>query len=130
MKPTTEQYRKGQIIFKEGDKPLNVYIIKAGRVRVTRETQNKTIVLGEFGEGDFFGEMAVLTNRTRSATAVASEECTVTVIGCDDFLRVLESTPPWLLTMFQSMAARLYAMDERIGEDLFYIRNRVGASPK
>ena len=129
MKAETEQYRKGQIIFKEGDKPSHVYIIKAGRVRVTRETQNKTIVLGEFGENEFFGEMAVLTKRKRSATAVASEECTVMVIGRDDFLGVLESAPPWLLTMFQSMAARLYAMDERIGKDLFYIRKRTGAPP-
>ena len=130
MKPATEQYRKGQIIFKEGDNPECVYIIKAGRVRVTRETQNKTIVLGEFGENDFFGEMAVLTKRKRSATAVASEECTVMRIGREDFLKVLESAPPWLMAMFQSMAARLYAMDERIGQDLFYMRNRVGDSQK
>jgi len=98
-----------------------MYIVQSGRVRVTKLVDGKTIRLGVFGKSDFFGEMAILTENVRSATAVAAADCSLTVIGRDAFLEALAAGPTWLAAMIRGMAKRLCIMDDRLGKDLVYV---------
>ena len=64
----------GTTVFRQGDTGGSMYVIRAGRVRVLKETHGRQRVVTTLGPGDFFGEMAVVTGRPRSATAEVIEE--------------------------------------------------------
>jgi cAMP-dependent protein kinase regulator len=71
-----EQHREGDIIITEGEAGLSMYVISSGEVKVyTRGTGQKggSVYLAKLGEGDFFGEVSVLTGKPRTATITASQ---------------------------------------------------------
>jgi CRP/FNR family cyclic AMP-dependent transcriptional regulator len=74
--PLFEKYgqtvRDGTVIFEEGQSGDKMYIIQAGVVRITKTIDGRVHQLAELVKGDFFGEMAIVSNITRSATATAS----------------------------------------------------------
>ena len=80
--------RKNEEIFKEGDTGKYFYAIVSGTVDVRREKSGKT--LATFTTGDVFGEMAVLDNNPRSATALATKD---TEMFAFDGRRLLEDFP-------------------------------------
>lgn len=73
--PLFEKYgqtlRDGTIIFREGEVGDKMYIIQDGLVRINKTIDNREHKLAELGKGEFFGEMAIVSNTPRSATAVA-----------------------------------------------------------
>lgn len=110
-----QNYNTGQVIDREGDLGTSLHIIRTGSVDVFQHYgSDEQQHLASFGEGDFFGEMALLLGRPRSATVVAKEttEC----------LRILRTTfeddasVPVLWSMLQHVAERLAHADEAIGE--------------
>ncbi|PYQ52352.1 MAG: hypothetical protein DMF59_05025 [Acidobacteria bacterium] len=71
-----EQHREGDIIISEGESGSSMYVIAHGEVKVyTRGTGNTggSVYLAKLGEGDFFGEVSVLTGKPRTATITASQ---------------------------------------------------------
>lgn len=71
-----EQHDEGNIIISEGDPGSSMYVIASGEVKVyTRAAGGKTasVYLAKLGEGDFFGEVSVLTGKPRTATITASQ---------------------------------------------------------
>ncbi len=70
-----EQHREGDIIITEGDEGSSMYVIASGEVKVyTRGTKTgSSVYLAKLGEGDFFGEVSVLTGKPRTATITASQ---------------------------------------------------------
>jgi hypothetical protein len=68
-----EQHREGDIIISEGDAGLSMYVISSGEVKVYTRGQKGSVYLAKLGEGDFFGEVSVLTGKPRTATITASQ---------------------------------------------------------
>lgn len=69
-----EQHREGDVIITEGEPGSSMYVIASGEVKVyTRGNQKSSIYLAKLGEGDFFGEVSVLTGKPRTATITASQ---------------------------------------------------------
>jgi CRP/FNR family transcriptional regulator, cyclic AMP receptor protein len=69
------QYRKGEIVFNESEPGAGMYIIKKGEVTITRKTEgNVKIILTVVREPNFFGELALLDEIPRSATATATAD--------------------------------------------------------
>lgn len=67
-----ESFKEGDVVIKEGEKGDSLYIIKSGHVEVsTVAGDGKRLVLGRLKEGDFFGEVALLTGKPRTATVTA-----------------------------------------------------------
>lgn len=107
-------YRTGQVIEREGDLGTSLHVIRSGSVDVFQHygTDDQQL-LASFGEGDFFGEMALLLGRPRSATIIAKEDT--------ECLQILRSTfeddasVPVLWSMLQHVAERLASADEAIG---------------
>lgn len=66
-------FKAGSVIFKEGDEGNAMYIVAAGKVKVTKQDEEKqeTVVVDEIKSGDYFGERALLTNEPRAATVTA-----------------------------------------------------------
>src|SRR6056297_3257378 len=83
--PLFEKYgqtvRDGTVIFEEGQSGDKMYIIQSGAVRITKTIDGRVHQLAELVKGDFFGEMAIVSNITRSATATASG--TVEILSFD-----------------------------------------------
>jgi CRP-like cAMP-binding protein len=78
-----EDYRDGQIIFKEGSSGKWVYVVLSGSVEISKAMEGKKSILGVLGPGQTFGELALIGNIKRTATVRAIGETTVGIIDRD-----------------------------------------------
>ena len=69
----------GETIFREGDSGSRAYIIQRGKVDIVKDVDGEEVLVGSIGPGGIFGEMALIDNEPRMASAVAVE-CTVCII--------------------------------------------------
>ena len=77
---TRTHFAEGQVLFREGDPPDCVFRVLSDAVDVLREIDGEPILLGTVGAGKFLGEMGVVENRSRSATARAASEVEVEIL--------------------------------------------------
>ena len=101
-----QTFPAGRIILKEGDAGVSMYIVMRGRVSVSI---NK-IVVERVGPGGTFGEMALVDQASRSATAVAETECQLLTIGRSDFLTLVKTKPGFAISLLKTIADRLRTM--------------------
>lgn len=101
-------FKKGEVIFREGDAPGSVYAIVAGKVAISKGGR----LLATLGREDVFGDMALIDHAPRSATAVAEEDTECYVIDIDRFNRLMEGVDPVLKGMFRILVARLRMMTQ------------------
>lgn len=92
---TLEYFPKGHVIFKEGDAGDCFYIIKRGMVRVFHDNEDPTEVkeVAMFGDNDFFGEMALISEKPRNASTQAVEETEAFKLNKDDFIQLVSTNP-------------------------------------
>ena len=74
-------FSKGSEIFKEGDTGKEMYVVQSGKVRISKVVRDVEKTLVDLGAGEFFGEMAILNDRPRSATATVTEDAELLVVG-------------------------------------------------
>ncbi|HJX34264.1 MAG TPA: cyclic nucleotide-binding domain-containing protein, partial [Desulfatiglandales bacterium] len=87
-----KEYDKGQLIFAEGDIADGAYYIAEGKVKaVTFSSDYKEIELGELGEGEVFGELALIDNKARSASVLTITPCKLAFIDTKAFNEFMES---------------------------------------
>ena len=108
------EYLAGEQIVEEGDEGHELFVVLAGGVRIVRGTERQTILLAELGPQDYFGEMALLAERPRAATAIAATECRLGVLAKEHFLAVLTERPEISLAVIQVLSSRLVDADERL----------------
>jgi CRP/FNR family cyclic AMP-dependent transcriptional regulator len=85
-------YRRGDVIVRQGQPGESFFVIVRGRVAVTiLSPEGREVVLNSLGEGDHFGEMALLDEEPRSATVVAQERSELAILSRDVFLDLLKS---------------------------------------
>ena len=97
-----------QVIFQEGDRGDGIYIIKSGAVTISASVSSGQLrVLARLGPGDLFGEMAVLDNDPRSATADAQEPTVTYFIPRSEFVRMIERAPHLATSLVREVSRRL-----------------------
>jgi signal transduction histidine kinase len=97
-----------QNIFREGDEGDGIYFVKDGLVRISAVVGHGDLkVLSRIAPGGLFGEMAVLDNQPRSASACAEEPTTVYFIGRAQLEQLLESTPRLAAALVREVSRRL-----------------------
>ena len=79
------QTTKGQVIFRQGDPGNEMFVIQHGKVRLTVGSEGHEKEVALLGAGQFFGELSLLGNAPRSATATAVEDSLLLAIGRDVF---------------------------------------------
>ena len=84
---------EGQVIVKEGDVGASVYVVTRGTVRVVTTMEGKPVELAVLQPSDFFGEIAFLTGKPRTATVVAAEECDILEVHEDQLKELIGSKP-------------------------------------
>ena len=103
----TTRYQAGDVIIRQGDEGTHLSIIVSGRVEVRRERPGRdTLVLDELGPGQFFGEMALLDARPRTATVVALEDTECLELYKWLFRVELESHPEMAIAILPEIARR------------------------
>lgn len=93
----------GQVIINTGDVANEFFVIRTGRVAV--RIGNRT--LDTLGEGDVFGEMALIDSGPRSATVIAESDCAVTPVSEKQFLFMISEAPYFALSVMRVLVDRL-----------------------
>jgi CRP-like cAMP-binding protein len=105
----------GDELVKESDTGDCLYVIKEGRVRITKKTaENKHIDLAELVAGECFGEMALFDDEARSASAYALSRCSVIRIKRDDLIDVIMEYPMIAIELLKIFVKRLRKSNVRI----------------
>ena len=105
----------GTSLFRAGDQGDAMYLIESGRVRIAlTDDDHKELVLAELAQGDFFGEMAIIDGKQRSADATVTEDARLEVLSRDDFLRFTNDNPKVALEMLSATFSRLRRTDKML----------------
>ncbi|MCH7886803.1 MAG: Crp/Fnr family transcriptional regulator [Candidatus Marinimicrobia bacterium] len=111
----TRSYKKGNIILFEEDPGDSLFIIKEGKVKITRlSEEGREVILSILGEGEFFGEMSILDGESRSANVIALADSEVFVLKREEFINILTSNPQIAITLLEELAARIRKSDQQI----------------
>mgnify|MGYP003946275211 CR=1 FL=1 len=100
-------------LFRQGDKGDAMYLIESGRVRISiRDAEEQEVILAELAQGDFFGEMAIIDGRQRSADAKVIEDARLAILSREAFLSFVRNNPDVALEMLSALTDRLRRTDE------------------
>ncbi len=111
-----QQYFDGDVLFNENDAPEAVYVIKRGSVRITKAENGRQVELATLYNGEIFGEMGVLNNAPRTASAVVQGEAILLVINGADFVRAVAQSPYMSKMVMSTMVGRFKALKETSDE--------------
>src|SRR4029077_14242915 len=106
-----QSFKAGSVIFREGDEARELFVIKSGQVRI--QIGNRTVT--ELGADSIFGEMALIDNEPRSATATAVTDVELVPVSEKQFLFLVSQTPYFALKVMRVLAKRLRATNKTFG---------------
>ena len=100
------------LLFQLGDAGDAMYLIEEGRVRIfIHDEDGEDVTLAELSDGDFFGEMAIVDGKPRSANAIVLEDARLAVLSREDFLRFVRANVDVALEMVSAISDRLRQTD-------------------
>jgi signal transduction histidine kinase len=107
-------FRAGEIIFATGDIGDGLYVIETGRVQIAAAVNSSGPQrLASIGPGDFFGEMAVIDDAPRSATAIAETDTTAFYLSRTEMMQLLANHPGLTLSLIREFSSRMRATNLR-----------------
>ncbi len=112
LKP--EVFRRGEVVCREGEEADRMWFIEAGQAEVVIQVEGEEVRLATLREGDFFGEMALLTGSVRSATVRAVTDLDLWALRKEDFDGLLLQYPTVAISLSQALSERLHATTERL----------------
>ncbi|MHC1739392.1 MAG: cyclic nucleotide-binding domain-containing protein [Ignavibacteriaceae bacterium] len=114
-------YSAGETIFLKGDPGISLYIIVAGTVAILDEGKSLKLKLAEFSRGDFFGEIALIDNENRSASAVAETKCTLAAIFKPDLDEFMLKNPKAGVSILKGLAKIITARLRNLNTEYFIL---------
>lgn len=112
-----ETYESGEIIFNEGDMGDKFYIIEYGQVSITHEVNGKSMELSRRGPGEYFGEIALLHKRPRTATVLALQDSVLLGLRGEYFLKLIANFSQFGQAVSRTGSRRLdnvYRVDSKV----------------
>jgi CRP/FNR family cyclic AMP-dependent transcriptional regulator len=105
---SSRSFPKNTVVIHENDPADSLFIIETGRVKVYCSDKNgKEFIMNTQSEGDYFGELALLDDSSRSASVRTVEKSSFCIIYKDDFTQVLQDHPNIALKLIGNLAARV-----------------------
>jgi CRP/FNR family cyclic AMP-dependent transcriptional regulator len=105
---SSRSFPKNTVVIHENDPADSLFIIENGKVKVYCSDKNgKEFIMNTQGEGDYFGELALLDDSTRSASVRTVEKSTFCIIFKENFNRVLDEHPNIARKLIRNLAARV-----------------------
>lgn len=111
------KYKKGDIIYRQGEKASEVFFVKYGTVYlyIDYKTADSKLI-GIAPEGKVFGELGVIEGKPRTMTSVAAEETVVTIVDKESFPSYVEEHPNKLLVVMESLSSRIRAQSHKLAK--------------
>src|SRR6202043_1145661 len=117
---TISDYRKDQIVYRQGDPADTVFFIQSGKVKKTVVSeQGKEAVVALLGPGDFFGEGCLAGELLRLATVSAMTKCVIARMSKADITRVIHEEPAFAELFISHLLARNRRVEEDLVDQLF-----------
>jgi len=107
-------YQPGDILFCEYEPGNEFYLLQEGRVKVTKIVSDMEKTLDIFHPGDIFGEMAILEDQPRSATAIAVDKVKVLKFNKENFNLLLQGNPQLAVKLLKVFSNRIYDAKRRL----------------
>ena len=105
----------GESLFREGDHGDRAYVVQEGMIDIVKNGSDGEIVLGTIEKGGIFGEMALIDDQPRMASAVAASTSTIIVIGRDVFQHKLLKCDPFVRGLLGIFVKNIRSMvEERV----------------
>ena len=117
---TVSKYRKGQIVFAQGDAADTIYYLQKGKIKVVvLSEQGKEAVVGLLEEGQFFGEGCMNGHRFRVATTTTMEPCLITAIAKSAMLAAIDKEPKFSALFMKHLLTRNSRVEDDLIDQLF-----------
>jgi len=114
-----KKFKTGEVIFTEGKEGTHAYILKTGKVKITktiRDTTPRTIAT--VGQGNIIGEMALIDDAPRAGSAVALEATEAMVITRDEFQQRLDKSDQVISLLLKIYAERLRQQTKNVADHM------------
>ncbi len=112
-------FKEGDIIFKENAVGCEeMYIIDSGRVNIVKKVGDTDATLTTLDEGDFFGEMSLITGNKRSASAIALTNCKLHTMDKETFEFNLSNQITFMRKILETLAYRLEKADTSLKQHI------------
>ena len=108
------EFKRGDVLFNEGDVGREMYVIQTGKVNISKKVREVEKVLATLGTGEFFGEMAIISNKPRTATATVAENAKLLVLDPKTFEAMIRGNAEIAVRMIKKLADRLLEADAQI----------------
>lgn len=112
------RFQAGETIFRAGDPGDGFYLVESGRVIISAVVGNESRPLAVVNAGEFFGEMALLDDAPRSATATAEVETRAFCIGRDALLALIEQKPRLALNLIREFSHRVRSLNQKYIDEI------------
>jgi CRP/FNR family transcriptional regulator, cyclic AMP receptor protein len=114
-----KEFTQGTVLFREGEPGKEMYVVQHGRVHVSKKAGEVEKILATLGPGEFLGEMSILNNKPRSATATCADACKLLVIDAKTFEAMIRGNAEIAIRMIKKFSDRLAEANEQIENLLF-----------
>jgi CRP/FNR family transcriptional regulator len=111
-------YQVGERLFEEGEPGKAIFIVRSGRIELTRRVGDGQRTLSLLGPGQMFGEMAILDNVKRTASATVKEEGTILLLYISTLDELIERNPRLGVKLLRNISVMLSTMLRRANQDL------------
>jgi len=109
-----ESFADGEVIFTEGDTTSEMYVIRTGKVEISKQVGGHSIGLAVLDRGSFFGEMSLLEGLPRSATARAAGATELLVLRPGSLLLQIRRDPTFAFELLQQLSGRIRELNEKL----------------
>jgi CRP/FNR family cyclic AMP-dependent transcriptional regulator len=109
-----KEFPKGTVLFHEGEPGKDMFVLQSGKISISKKVRDVEKVLAVLGPGEFFGEMAIISNKPRNATATVMEDAKLLVIDPKTFEAMIRGNAEIAVRMIKKLAERLSEADAQI----------------
>jgi CRP/FNR family transcriptional regulator len=115
---SNRNYHPNQMIFSENEPGLDLFILQKGKVKITKLIKENDVILNIMKPGDIFGEMALLDNKPRSASAIAMEPVELMVINKNNFESMVQTQPQLMSKIITVLSERVWNAYKKISNSM------------
>jgi CRP-like cAMP-binding protein len=107
-------FAKDEVIFRDGDDGGCAYVVNSGSVEISKDADGHRVVLGAIRDAGMFGEMSLIDNAPRMATATAVEDTECIVILKKDFQLNMRGTPPFVTLLVHMLIKNVRSVSDQL----------------
>lgn len=105
-------YAEGRVIFREGEEGSCAYVIQSGAVDIVRDSGDSKLVLAHLEAGSIFGEMALIDNAPRMASAITAQPTTLVMVKEADLRAKLEAADPFVARLLNMLVTNIRSITD------------------